>query len=48
MMKCDRCGLPFFDYEGYTDVEDEGIVCSYCVDEEEDDASEERHVDPGR
>ena len=40
MMDCDRCGQPFFDYEGY----EEGIVCSYCIDEEltqEEESSEE-------
>lgn len=33
MMDCDRCGQPFFDYEGYEERQ-EGIVCSYCMDEE--------------
>ena len=44
MMDCDRCGQPFFDYEGYEEKQ-EGIVCSYCIDEEpvreEEDSSEE-------
>jgi len=33
MMDCDRCGQPFFDYEGYEERQ-EGVVCSYCIDEE--------------
>ena len=43
MMDCDRCGQPFFDYEGYEEKQ-EGIVCSYCIDEEqevEDESLEE-------
>jgi uncharacterized Zn finger protein (UPF0148 family) len=43
MMDCDRCGQPFFDYEGYEEKQ-EGIVCSYCMDEElvqEEESSEE-------
>ena len=43
MMDCDRCGQPFFDYEGYEEKQ-EGIVCSYCIDEElaqEEDSLEE-------
>ena len=31
---CDRCGLKFFYYEGYEEFEDEGVVCSHCIDEE--------------
>ena len=43
MMDCDRCGQPFFDYEGYEEKQ-EGIVCSYCMDEElthDEESSEE-------
>jgi len=36
MITCDRCHQPFFDYEGYEEVPDEGVVCSYCLDEEID------------
>ena len=39
MMDCDRCGQPFFDYEGYEEKQ-EGIVCSYCIDEEPEQADE--------
>lgn len=38
---CDRCGLDFFDYEGYEEIKDEGIVCSYCIDEEDLEKYEE-------
>jgi uncharacterized Zn finger protein (UPF0148 family) len=34
MIICDRCHQPFFDYEGYEEVKDEGVICSYCLDEE--------------
>ena len=40
MMDCDRCGQPFFDYEGYEESQ-EGIVCSYCIDEELQQEEEE-------
>ena len=43
MMDCVRCGQPFFDYEGYEEKQ-EGVVCSYCIDEEpevEDESLEE-------
>lgn len=35
MRNCDRCGLDFFEYIGYEEIEEEGIVCGYCIDEEE-------------
>ena len=37
VLQCDRCGLDFFDYEGFQEIEDEGVVCEPCIDEEYDE-----------
>lgn len=45
LMCCDRCGLDFFDYQGYEEVEDEGIVCMECIIEAEEAAADEEDLD---
>ena len=44
VIDCDRCGLSFFDYEGYEEIEGEGIVCSYCIEEEELEKEEQERM----
>ena len=43
MLECNTCGEPFFDYQGYEE-RDDGVVCSYCLDEEDllNDEDEEK------
>ena len=34
ILTCDRCHLAFLSYEGYEEIKGEGLVCSYCIEEE--------------
>jgi hypothetical protein len=36
VITCDVCLLDFFDYQGFEETE-KGIVCSFCIDEKEED-----------
>ena len=46
MLICVRCGDPILDHIDYEKVDDEGIVCELCLDEEaimnEDEDDENR------
>jgi formylmethanofuran dehydrogenase subunit E len=44
--KCDRCGDYFMDHTEFKEIKEEGLVCEFCIEEDEimaedDDESDE-------